>query len=85
MLLPPCYLNLVSVSGRLFAMESMHRSIISSIWWLGWARGAESHLLFWQSKIITVTAFAQDLPKLVKTSLQGTTTTPHSTQSSRAH
>ena len=38
---------------------------------------AESHLLFWQSKIITVTAFAQDLPKLVKTSLQGTATTPH--------
>ena len=37
----------------------MHRSIISSIWWLGWARGAESHLLFWQSKIITVTAFAR--------------------------
>ena len=34
-------------------------------------------MLFWQSKIITVTAFAQDLPKLVKTSLQGTATTPH--------
>ena len=61
----------------LVALESIYRSIVSSIWWLGWARGAESHLLFWQSKIITVTAFAQDLPKLVKTSLQGTATTPH--------